>query len=77
MTALAEKIYNEALDLPTEERLTLLDRLLHIGSIGSDPTIDKAWCEEVDRRDHQIDEGSAKLIPGEDVIQKIKTRLTR
>ena len=77
MTALAEKIYNEALDLPTEERLTLLDRLLHIGSIGTYPKIDQAWCEEVARRDRQIDEGSAKLIPSEDVIQKIQSRLSR
>ncbi len=77
MTALAEKIYNEALDLPTEERLTLLDRLLHIGSIGTDPEIDQAWCKEAERRDQQIDEGSAKLIPSEDVIQKIKNRLAR
>jgi hypothetical protein len=30
MTALAEKIYNEALDLPAEDRLSLLDKLLHI-----------------------------------------------
>ncbi len=77
MTALAEKIYNEALDLPTEERLTLLDRLLHINSIGIDPDIDKAWCKEVERRDRQIDVGSAKLVSGEDVVQKIQQRLSR
>ena len=51
MTALAEKIYNEALDLPTEERLTLLDRLLHIGSIGTYPEIDQAWCKEAEYMD--------------------------
>jgi hypothetical protein len=28
MTALTEKIYNEVLDLPTDERLSLIDKLL-------------------------------------------------
>ena len=30
MTALAQKIYDEVLDLPTDERLSLLDKLMHI-----------------------------------------------
>ena len=33
MTALAQKIYDEVLDLPTDERLSLLDKLMHIITI--------------------------------------------
>jgi len=75
MTALAEKIYNEALDLPTEDRLTLLDRLLHTTNLSTQADIDQAWGEEADRRDRQIDTGTATMIPGSEVFEKINARL--
>ena len=75
MTALAEKVYNEALDLPTEDRLTLLDRLLHSSNLSTQKDIDQAWVEEAERRDRQIDEGTATLIPGNEVFAKINARL--
>jgi hypothetical protein len=75
MTALAEKIYNEALDLPAEDRLTLLDRLLHSNNLSTQTDIDQAWIKEAERRDRQIDEGAATLIPGAEVFAKINARL--
>lgn len=75
MTALAEKIYNEALDLPAEDRLTLLDRLLHSSNLSTQKDIDQAWVEEAERRDRQIDNGTATLIPGDEVFAKINARL--
>ena len=75
MTALAEKIYNEALDLPAEDRLTLLDRLLHTSNLSTQADIDRAWVTEAERRDRQIDEGTASLIPGAEVFAKINARL--
>lgn len=74
MTALAEKIYNEVLDLPAEERLSLMDRLLHVGNIQTDEAVDKVWCEEVARRDQQIEAGTATLIPGERVLERLRKR---
>jgi hypothetical protein len=75
MTALAEKIYNEALDLPAEDRLTLLDRLLHSSNLSIQADIDQAWIQEAARRDRKIDEGSVVLIPGAEVFAKINDRL--
>lgn len=77
MTALAEKIYKEALDLPTDERLTLLDRLLHSSNLSAQADVDQAWLQEADRRDRQIDEGTATLIPGAEVFSKINARLAQ
>lgn len=77
MTALAEKIYNEALDLPTEDRLSLLDKLLHSSNLSTKVDIDQAWLKEVERRDRQIDNGTATLIPGEEVFAKINARLAQ
>jgi putative addiction module component (TIGR02574 family) len=75
MTALAEKIYNEALDLPAEDRLSLLDKLLHSSNLATQADIDQAWIKEAERRDRQIDAGTATLIPGEEVFAKINARL--
>jgi hypothetical protein len=75
MTALAEKIYNEALDLPAEDRLTLLDKLLHSSNLSTQKDIDQAWVKEAEQRDRQIDNGTATLLPGNEVFAKINARL--
>ena len=77
MTALAEKIYHEVLDLPAEERLSLMDRLLHVGNIETDEAIDKAWCEEAARRDQQIEAGSSTLIHGDEVLARLRKRFAK
>jgi len=77
MTALAERIYNEVLDLPTEDRLTLLDKLLHTTNLSTQTDIDQAWTKEAERRDREIDDGTAARIPGEAVFAKINARLTK
>lgn len=76
MTALAEKIYGEALDLPSDERLGLIDRLLE--SIS--PTvrsIQDAWIEEAEKRLTEYRAGNIQAIPGEEVFRKIHNRLNK
>lgn len=77
MTALAEKIYNEVLDLPTEDRLSLLDRLLHVSNLPIQADIDQAWSAEIERREQQVENGTATLIPAEEVFAKINARLAK
>jgi hypothetical protein len=36
--------------------------------------IDMAWSIEVERRSQELDKGKARLIPGEEVFEKIKKR---
>ncbi|VGO21267.1 addiction module protein [Pontiella sulfatireligans] len=76
MTALAERIYNEVLDLPTDERLSLIDRLLHMNNLSTQKDIDQSWIDEAARRDQQVDNGTVSLIPGEEVVAKINKRLS-
>ena len=77
MTALAEKIYNEVLDLPNDERLSLLDKLLHVISVPTSTDIEKAWLEESHRRIDDIRSGKTQTIPGEIVFQEIKARFQK
>jgi putative addiction module component (TIGR02574 family) len=77
MTALAEKIYNEVLDLPTDERLSLLDKLLHVITIPAPADIEQAWLKEAHKRLADIRSGKTQTIPGETVFQEIKERFRK
>ena len=76
MTALAEKIYDEALDLPSNERLGLIDKLLESIS-PSTQVIQEAWIAEAERRLVEYNAGNIKATPGEEVFKKIHARLNK
>ena len=76
MTALAEKIYDEVLDLPTDQRLGLIDKLLE--SINpSISSIQEAWVKEAEQRLESYREGKAQSIPGEEVFRRLQDRLSK
>ena len=77
MTALAEKIYNEVLDLPTDERLSLLAKLLHVITVPTATEIEKAWLEESHKRLADIRSGKVPAISGEVVFKEIKARFRK
>ena len=81
MPELAERIYEQALELPLElpmdESLFLIDKLLINTNIPDQNNIDKAWAKEVERRCYELDSGKAKLIPGEEVFEKIKKKYAK
>lgn len=73
---LAEKIFEQALDLPIDDRLTLIDKLLNSTNLPTQEKIDQAWSKEVDFRCQEFENGNAKLISGEKVFEKIKKRFS-
>lgn len=77
MVASAEKILEEALDLPIDARLILIDKLLQSTNLPTQSEIDQAWAMEVESRSQSIDRGEAKLIPGEEVFKKVKQRFSK
>ena len=76
MTALTEKIYGEALDLPSDERLGLIDKLLESIS-PTTQSIQDAWIAEAEKRLAEYRAGTVQSIPGEEVFQKIHARLDK
>jgi putative addiction module component (TIGR02574 family) len=71
MTALAEKIYDEVLALPTDQRLGLIDKLLE--SINPSITsIQEAWVKEAEKRLESYREGKVQSILGEEVFRRLK-----
>ncbi len=73
-STMTNKIYEQALDLPADDRMVLIDKLLHSANLPTQIEIDKLWAKEVERRGKDIETGKAKLIPGEEVFRKIRTR---
>lgn len=71
-----DKVFDEALALPVDARIGLIDRLLSSLNLPTQPEIDRLWAEEaerrVDQRVDQIDRGQVTLIPGEQVFEKIR-----
>lgn len=46
-------------------------------NLPSQNDIDQAWAKEVERRCQEVDDGTAKLIPGEEVFEKIEKRFAK
>jgi putative addiction module component (TIGR02574 family) len=69
-----EDLFDEAISLPVEERMTLLvDKLLQ----SLNPTltdIDELRAEEAEKRVKDIAEARVETVPGDSVFSKIRER---
>ena len=74
MPTTTDKVVNEALALPADARIGLVDRILESLNLPTRPEIDRLWAEEAERRVTEIDRGEVKLIPGEQVFAKIRRK---
>ncbi len=73
MSELAEKLIEQALNLPAEERAAVAERLL----TSLEPelsTIDLLWAQEAEDRLDAYERGEIKAIPAEEVFISIKNR---
>ncbi len=75
MSTDAENLYQAALKLPEEERFHLASRLLETVEGQRDPDYEEAWSAEIARRIEEIDNGTAKMIPWEEVRAKLREGL--
>ena len=76
MSAAAKEIIEAALKLDPEEREQIADALWDSLDHGDDEaSVEKAWDEEIARRNKQIDEGGAELVEWNDVKAAIARRL--
>ena len=77
MKGLSEKIYEQAINLPIDERLILMDKLLISNNLPTQDNIDLAWSTEVESRCQALDNGETKLVAGDKVFQKIHKRFSK
>lgn len=77
MPTVAKRVFDEALALPVDARLGLVEMLLSSLNLPSQNEIDRLWAEEAERRVAAIDRGEVSLIPGEKVFEKIRNKYSR
>ena len=74
MPSLIDELSQKARALPPEERVRLAEELLATVQ-ECDDEVDAAWDEEIKRRIAEIDAGTAKLIPAEEVFAEARRLL--
>ena len=73
MIALTEKVYNEILELPTNERVELANQLL-TDLTPTSSSVDEAWLRESERRLKEYRDGKVQAVSGEEVFKNIHKR---
>ncbi len=71
MSAIAEKILKEALNLPAQDRAVVLERLLAAFQEPPDPELDKLWAQEAEDRLNAYDRGELGSVSAEEVFARI------
>ena len=71
MSTNAEKIIQEALNLPPQERAAVLERLLETFHQPPDPELDRLWAQEAEDRIDAYERGELESVPAEEVFARI------
>ncbi len=74
MNTLANRVTTEAMLLPSNERIILVDELIKSLNLPLQDSIDKAWAIEAEKRVEDLNRGSAKTIDGEEVFRKTRSK---
>jgi putative addiction module component (TIGR02574 family) len=69
------ELWREAAALTEEERASLAGLLIESLEGDPDPDVEAAWAAEIEKRVAELDAGTAKTIPWEEVRQRLIDRL--
>jgi len=69
-----QQILSAALSLPESDRATLAASLIRSLDADADPKADEAWASEIQRRVASIDDGTARLVPWDNVMSAMEKR---
>ncbi len=67
----------EAVSLPVEKRIELVDILVKSLNPPADKAIDKLWAVEAERRYREMKKGAVKPIPADEAFATILKRFTK
>ena len=70
-TTLVEELSRRARDLSPEERVQLAEEILATVH-EADEDVDAAWDAEIRRRMAEVENGTANLIPAEEVFARLR-----
>jgi len=74
----AKDLLQEAMHLPPEARAALAAELIgSLDPVEPDEDVEAAWAAEIRRRLDEVDAGTAKLVPADEAIAKIRSTIAR
>ena len=74
MNNVSEKITEQALSLPSNERIALVEEILKSLNLPIQSDIDKLWAAEAEKRVEELNNRKVKPIPGDKVFNEIRAR---
>lgn len=74
MTAVAEHVFKDALNLSPVERAELIERLFQSFDHSIDHPVDTVWKTEIESRIDAYDNGRIEASSAEEVIKRINQR---
>jgi putative addiction module component (TIGR02574 family) len=69
------ELWREAAELTEEERASLAGLLIESLEGEPDPDVEAAWAAEIEKRVAELEAGTAKTIPWEEVLKRLIDRL--
>lgn len=69
------ELWREAAELTEQERASLAGLLIESLEGEPDPDVEAAWAAEIEKRVAELEAGTAKTIPWEEVRQRLIDRL--
>lgn len=75
MSGKAQKVLEEALTLPPEERADVAATLLESLDEQEDAGVEEAWAQEIEQRIRDVESGAVKTIPWSEARRRLRERL--
>jgi putative addiction module component (TIGR02574 family) len=72
MNAAVERIIDQALQLPPQDRAAIAECLISSLDTETDFEVEVAWQREIQRRIDAVDKGEVSCIPWEHVLQRLR-----
>ncbi len=72
MSRKSEKVLEDALTLPPNERADLAATLMDSLNEHEDEGVEEAWAKEIERRIQEVESGAVKTIPWSDVRRRLR-----
>ena len=77
MSSAGQKILEDVLSLPEDERAEIAARLIESLDHGAEANVDEAWAAEIERRCAALDAGEAVASDWADVRRRIESQLLK
>ena len=74
MARSARDLFDEAMRLEPQERVTLMRLLIEALDADTEADVEDAWRVEIERRMAELDSGSVETIPWEEVRARLYRR---